>query len=114
MGAAGESSADEVGVAVGIDPGQQALSTHAQASLITGRSKEALSDLRVILKLQQALRNEPFLVSALVGASIAGSVPPIIAAGLDNHAWDRSQVKELSKLTGSVNLLEVMAKSLRL
>ena len=68
------------------------LRVRAIAELELGRTDDAFADTKLVLKLMNAIENEPFLVSHLVRCSIGNLVLPVIWEGTSQHGWTDAQL----------------------
>jgi len=80
----------------------QVLQLRAVAELADGQSAKALDDVKLLLYLNNSLRNSPFLISHLVRVAIVAYELNPIWEGLAEHRWSDEQLvvldAELSKL----------------
>jgi hypothetical protein len=80
----------------------QVLELRAVAELADGQSAKALDDVKLLLYLNNSLRNSPFLISHLVRVAIVAYELNPIWEGLAEHRWSDEQLvaldAELSKL----------------
>jgi len=80
----------------------QVLQLRAVAELADGQSSKALADVKLMLYLNNSLRNSPFLISHLVRFAIVAIDLQPIWEGLAEHKWSDEQLAaldaELSKL----------------
>lgn len=78
----------------------QVLELRAIAELQNGQSDKALADVQLMLRLVDANRTEPFLISHLVRLACLQIALEPIYEGLANHQWSDSQLVEMdSKLS---------------
>jgi hypothetical protein len=69
--------------------------------LQNSQNDKALADVELMLRLADAIRTEPFLLSQLVRIAVVQIAVQPIYEGLANHEWSNSQMTELdSKLSG--------------
>jgi len=73
----------------------QILDIRSIAELADGQSSKALDDIELSLRLNDALRNPPFLISELVRMAILGLGIQPIWEGLAQHQWSDSQLAAL-------------------
>jgi hypothetical protein len=80
----------------------QLLELRAIAELQNGQSDKALADVKLALRLTEAIRTEPFLISHLVRIAMTDIILQPIYEGLANHQWTDAQLvaldAELAKL----------------
>jgi hypothetical protein len=80
----------------------QVLQLRAVAELADGQNAKALADVKLLLYLNNSLRNSPFLISHLVRIAIVAIDLETIWEGLAKHEWSDEQLAaldaELSKL----------------
>ncbi len=80
----------------------QLLKLRALAELQNGQSEKALADVHLTLRLTEAMRTEPFLISHLVRIAMTEIILQPIYEGLANHQWTDNQLvtldAELAKL----------------
>ncbi len=74
------------------------LNLRACAELAAGRSDAAMSDVKLILYLGDSLKDEPFLISALVRMAAEKLAIQAVWEGLAEHAWTDAQLQELEPL----------------
>jgi len=73
----------------------QVLSVRAIAELAGGQCSNALSDVELLLRVNDALRQPPFLISELVRMAIVGIDIQPIWEGLAKHQWSDPQLAAL-------------------
>jgi hypothetical protein len=73
----------------------QLLDIRAIAELADGQSSNALNDLELLLRVNDALRNPPLLISELVRMAIVGIGIQPIWEGLAQHQWSDPQLAAL-------------------
>ena len=71
------------------------LQLRADAELADGQSAKALDDVKLLLYLNNSLRNSPFLISHLVRFAIVSYDLQPIWEGLAEHKWSDEQLAEL-------------------
>jgi hypothetical protein len=80
----------------------QLLQLRASAELADGQNEKALDDIKLLLYLNNSLRNSPFLISHLVRIAIVAINVQPIWEGLAEHKWSDEQLialdAELAKL----------------
>ena len=67
----------------------------ACAELAAGHSDEALDDVKLMLRLADSLREEPFLISYLVRVACLQIATEPVWEGLAEHRWSDAQLQEL-------------------
>jgi hypothetical protein len=83
----------------------QVLQLRALAELQNGQADKALEDVKLILRLADAVRDEPLLISQLVRAAILQIALQPIYEGLANHEWPDPQLVELESELVRFNML---------
>jgi hypothetical protein len=73
----------------------QLLELRSVAELDAGQNQAAWDDLTLLLKLDDALRNQPYLISQLVRLAVAQYALQPIYDGLAWHRWDDAQLASL-------------------
>lgn len=81
------------------------LCLRATADLELGESSAALRDLTVVTRLQNGLRDEPYLISGLVRSTLQASLLQTIWNGLIDHQWKAEELVQLDALLAQFNLL---------
>jgi Bacterial type II secretion system protein G. len=80
----------------------QVLQLRATAELVDGQSAKALDDVKLLLRLNDSIRNSPFLISHLVRMAIVSIALQPVWEGLAEHKWSDEQLvaldAELAKL----------------
>src|SRR5581483_11432829 len=76
----------------------QHLDLRACAELATGQSDRALDDVKLMLRLSDSLKAEPFLVSYLVRVLTVQVAVHSVWEGLTEHQWTEAQLKELQAM----------------
>ena len=89
------------------------LVVRAAAWLEMNKPDEALADLKIAIRLSDAVRGEPFLISHLVRGYALYFNLLCVHAGLAQRAWNDSQLAELEQQLSSVDLLREYQHSLR-
>ena len=87
------------------------LMLQAEAELVAGQSNGALQDLELMLRVNHGLRDEPLLMSQLVGYSSAEILLQPIAQGLIEHRWSDPQLKILEERLQQIDLLSSTKRS---
>ena len=91
----------------------QTLALHAVAALAEGRVSDALSDFTLSLKLDQALRNEPIMLTHLVRISVLQLTLLPVWEGLADHRWSDTQLQEIQRQLGQLDLPADFVQTLR-
>jgi hypothetical protein len=81
------------------------LQLRAIAELELGQTEKALADVKLMLRLVDAIRTEPVLISHLVRIAIVDSVNQPIWEGLAEHKWSDAQLVELDRELAKLNFL---------
>ena len=74
----------------------QILSLRAIAELRNGNADKAMEDVLLSLRVEEATRSEPFLISQLVRVTQFRMILQVIYEGLSQHRWSESQLAALS------------------
>ncbi len=77
----------------------------AMARLADGKGDAAFSDWKLCMRLCDAMRSEPFLISHLVTIAILNDSLAIIQEGLARHAWTPAQLAEIERTLAGINML---------
>jgi hypothetical protein len=91
----------------------QLLQLRALAELQNGQSEKALADVKLELRLIEAIQTEPFLISHLVRMAMASIVLQPIYEGLANHQWTDAQLAALDAELSKLDFLRDYQLSLR-
>jgi hypothetical protein len=83
----------------------QVLQLRAVAELADGQSVKALDDVKLLLYLNNSLRNSPFLISHLVRFAIVAYTLHPIWEGLVEHKWSDEQLVTLDAELGRLDFL---------
>jgi hypothetical protein len=83
----------------------QVLQLRAVAELADGQSAKALDDVKLLLRLNDSLRNSPFLISHLVRIAIVSIGIQPIWEGLAEHRWSDAQLAELDSELAKTDFL---------
>lgn len=83
----------------------QTLQLRALAELQLGQSDKAAADIQLILRLAEASRNEPFLISQLVRIVIVNIARQPIYEGLAKHQWSETQLTALDSQLAKLDFL---------
>jgi hypothetical protein len=91
----------------------QVLQLRALAELQNGESEKALDDVKLMLRLTDASRTEPFLISHLVRIAMTEIIIQPIYEGLANHQWTDAQLVALDAELAKLDFLADYQLSLR-
>jgi hypothetical protein len=83
----------------------QVLELRAVAELENGQDEKALADVKLMLRLIDSTRNEPFLITHLVRNAMTSITMQPIWEGVIRHKWSDAQLSELNQGLGSLNFL---------
>lgn len=83
----------------------QLLDVRSLAELAAGKSSNALGDVELLFRVNDALRNPPFLISGLVRMAILGIGIQPIWEGLAKHQWSDQQLAVLETILGGEDFL---------
>ena len=81
------------------------LQLRAIAELAAGRSQAALPDVKLILRMSEAIRSEPFYVSTSVRLSLLNLAIQPIWEGIHDHRWTEAELTELGQTLRSMDLV---------
>jgi hypothetical protein len=81
------------------------LRLRALAELENGQSDKALDDIKLSLRLADALKTEPFIITQLVRIAILQITLQPIWEGLATHKWSNAQLVELDSVLKNLNFL---------
>jgi hypothetical protein len=91
----------------------QVLQLRASAELQNGESEKALDDVKLMLRLNDSLRTEPYLISDLVRIAVTSITLQPIYEGLAKHQWTEAQLVELDQALAKVDFLTDFQSALR-
>jgi hypothetical protein len=91
----------------------QLLQLRSLAEEQNGQSDTALADLRLMLRLTEAMRQEPFLISHLVRIAMLQITLQPIYEGLAEHRWSDAQLIALDAELAKLNFLADFKLSMR-
>ncbi|MEO8352686.1 MAG: hypothetical protein ABI680_13205 [Chthoniobacteraceae bacterium] len=74
---------------------QDSIALRARAYLALGDSAAALSEIRLGLRLCDAMKDEPFMVPSIVWAALLGKVSEVVWQGLAENSWSDAELKQL-------------------
>jgi hypothetical protein len=83
----------------------QVLQLRAVAELADGHNEKAMADVKLMLYLNNSLRNSPFLISHLVRFAIVAIGLQPIWEGLAEHKWSDEQLAELDSELSKIDFL---------
>jgi len=83
------------------------------AHLEKGQTTEAFEDLKLSLRVADAIRDEPLLISHLVRIAQLQQIEQSVKEGLDRHRWSGEQLQFIQNWFAQVNLLGECKHSLR-
>ncbi len=89
------------------------LQLQAIAELQNGQSDKALDDIKLMFRLLDAIRTEPFLISQLVRLAMLQITLQPIYEGLANHEWSDAQLVELESELSKLDFLADYEYSVR-
>ncbi len=89
------------------------LSLRASAELSLGSTDEAFADVRVIHRLADVNRAEPFLVSAMIYCALHNLALQTFWEGWVSGQWSDEQLKEFQSRFASVDMLAALDKAMR-
>jgi tetratricopeptide (TPR) repeat protein len=81
------------------------LQLRAIAELQNGQSDKALAEVKLLLRLGESIRTEPFLISHLVRVAIVNLAIQPVWEGLVAHRWSEAELAELDSELAKVDLL---------
>ena len=81
------------------------LQLRAIAELQNGQSDKALADVKLMLRLSDSIRTEPFLISHLVRIAIVNIALQPVWEGLAAHQWSDAQLAELESDLAKLDFL---------
>jgi hypothetical protein len=90
----------------GVKQCAKVLELRALAELQFGQSAKAMEDVELMLRLMDANRDEPLLISHLVRLAVLQVALQPIYEGLANHEWSDPELAELNSELTKVDLLE--------
>ncbi len=91
----------------------QLLQLRASAELADGQSEKALDDVKLLLYLDNSLRNSPFLISQLVRMAMLQYTLQPIWEGLAEHKWSDEQLVALETELGKLDYLADYESAMR-
>ena len=81
------------------------LQLRAIAELQNGQSEKALDDVKLMLRLADSIRTEPFMISHLVRIAIVQITLQPVWEGLAEHQWSDAQLAELDSELAKLDFL---------
>ena len=91
----------------------QVLQLRAIAELQNGQAQQALDDVKLMLRLTESVRTEPFLISHLVRIAMVQIALQPIWEGLAGHQWSDAQLAELNQELAKLDFLADYEFSMR-
>lgn len=89
----------------GLKKCNQMLQLRAAAELQAGQGDKALADVKLSLRLADAIRTEPFLISHLVRIAIVNLTLQPVWEGIREHAWSDAQLADLNRELARLDFL---------
>jgi hypothetical protein len=90
----------------------QVLVLRATAELQTGRSDDALADIKLLQRLSDSIRTEPFLVSHIVRIRMVEDMLQPVWEGLADHRWNEAQLASLNADLSELDFLADYERSM--
>ena len=84
----------------------QVLQLRAIAELQNGESEKAVDDVKLMLRLNDSLRTEPYLISELVRIAMTSITLQPIYEGLVKHQWTDAQLADLDHALAKLNFMK--------
>ncbi len=81
------------------------LQLRAAAELEDNQSKRALADIKLMVRLIDSIRTEPFLFSHVARIRMAGFTVQPIWEGLAGHKWSEAQLADLEQALGKLDFI---------
>ena len=75
------------------------------AELQANQGEQALADIELLLRVNNSVREQPFLISHLVRVAIMAYAMQPIYEGLAQHRWSDAQLKELEQVLAKLDFL---------
>jgi len=91
----------------------QLLALRACAELATGQSEPALADIKLALRLAEAIHSEPFRWSLDTRVGIVNGTMQPVWEGLVHHQWNESELDELELELGRLDILSDATQAAR-
>jgi hypothetical protein len=88
------------------------LTLHAEAEMVLSRTDQALNDIEVMFRLDHGLRDEPLLISQLVGLAGTSIILQSVNEGLAEHRWSEAQLRILQEHLQKTDLIASTVQSL--
>jgi hypothetical protein len=85
----------------------------AAVLLQANRPAEALEEVRLIIKLADAFKQDPLIISKLVRLSILRQATDVVWEGTERHVWADDQLRELGTLLSSVDVIAEYPRMVR-
>jgi tetratricopeptide (TPR) repeat protein len=93
--------------------GCQVLELRAVVELQNGQSDKALADVKLMVRLMDSIRTEPFLISHLVRIGMCHMVLQPVWEGIQEHHWSDTQLAELNQELAVLDFLADYEFSMR-
>jgi hypothetical protein len=90
----------------------QASQLRASALLALNRADEALEELRLIVRIADALQDDLVLISGLVRIAILDSVVNTAWEGLAQRRWTDAQLREIERILGVLDMFSAYRKTM--
>lgn len=84
----------------------QVLQLRAIAELQNGEGEKAVEDVKLMLRLDDSLRTEPYLISDLVRIAMTSITLQPVYEGLAKHQWTDAQLAELEQALAKLDFLK--------
>jgi hypothetical protein len=91
----------------------QVLELRAVAELQNGQGDKALADVKLMLRLVESIRTEPFLISHLVRIAMLNLALQPVWEGLQDHKWSDAQLADLNQELAKLDFLADYEFSMR-
>ena len=91
----------------------QILQLRAVAELQNGQGDKALADVKLMLRLTESVRTEPFLITHLVRIAILNIALQSVWEGIAQHQWSNAQLTELDAELAKLDFLADYKFSMR-
>ena len=81
------------------------LTMRAQAEMVAGRTDQALQDLQVMFRVEDGLKDEPLVISQLVGIAEMSLLLNPVGEGLAERRWSEDQLRVLQERLRQLDLI---------
>ena len=81
------------------------LCLHAEAEMVSGQTDQALEDINIMFRVEDGLRDEPLLMSQLVGLASVGVLLQPVGEGLAEKRWSEDQLRVLQERLQKTDLI---------